>query len=47
MLIPKEDKPSSLGSFRPISLCNVSIKIVSKMIVNKLKEVLDAIISPN
>lgn len=47
VLIPKEEKPSSLRSFRPISLCNVSMKIVSKMIVNRLKEVMQTIISPN
>lgn len=47
VLIPKEDKPCSLRSFNPISVCNVSMKIVSKMIVNRLKEVLDMLIPQN
>lgn len=39
VLIPKEDKPSSIKGFRPISLCNVCIKLATKMFVNRLKGV--------
>src|SRR5436190_29430 len=46
VLIPKEDKPSSIRGFRPISLCNVSIKLVTKVIVNRLKGVMASIVSP-
>lgn len=46
VLIPKEEKPSSIKGFKSISLCNVCVKVVTKMIVNWLKEVLDDIISP-
>lgn len=45
VLIPKEDSPSSTQSFIPLSLCNVSIKVISRMIVNMLKEVLFKLIS--
>lgn len=46
MLIPKEQKPTSIRSFKSISLCNASIKMVTKMIVNRLKQVMSDIISP-
>lgn len=32
--IPKVDQPFSLKGFCPISLCNVSLKIISKLLVN-------------
>lgn len=47
MLISKEDKPSSLRSFGPINLCNINMKVVSKLTVNRLKVVLHTLISPN
>lgn len=47
VLIPEEDKPSSIKGFRPISLCNVCIKLVTKLIVNRLKGVLGHMITPN
>lgn len=47
VLIPEKDKPGSIKRFRPISLCNVSMKVVSKMFVKCLKKVLDNISSPN
>lgn len=46
VLIPKETKPTTIRGFRPLSLCNITMKLVSKIIVNRLKEVWKNIISP-
>jgi hypothetical protein len=46
VLIPKVDDLESMNNSRPISLCNVVYKIVSKMLANWLKQILPKIISP-
>ncbi|XP_068329845.1 uncharacterized protein [Pyrus communis] len=45
VLVPKITNPDSVGHFRPISLCNYSYKIVSKILANRLKPILSEIIS--
>jgi hypothetical protein len=45
VLIPKVQHPENLKEYRPISLCNVIYKIVSKCLVNRLCPALDDIIT--
>jgi ribonuclease HI len=45
-LVPKLNNPSSVTEFRPISLCNVLYKILSKVLANRLKKLLPLIIDP-
>lgn len=45
VLIPKGKDPQSLKEFRPISLCNMIYKVISKCLVSRLRPILDDIIS--
>jgi hypothetical protein len=45
-LIPKTSGSHSTHQFRPISLCNIIYKIISKILANRLKFFLPKIISP-
>jgi len=46
-LISKKHEVSGMKDYRPISCCNVLYKIVSKLMANRLKEILPASIAPN
>ncbi|KAL5565874.1 hypothetical protein UlMin_029038 [Ulmus minor] len=44
-LLPKIKNPTRITEFRPISLCNVLYKIISKMLANRMREVMNSVIS--
>ena len=46
-LMQKTNKPQRMTEFRPISLCHVVYKLVSKTLTNRLKAILPYIISKN
>ncbi|XP_057770939.1 uncharacterized protein LOC130990727 [Salvia miltiorrhiza] len=43
-LIPKIDKPEKVADFRPLSMCNTTYKIVSKVLVNRMRPILGRVI---
>ncbi|BFG37550.1 hypothetical protein CerSpe_238240 [Prunus speciosa] len=46
-LDPKIENPHSMAQFRPISLCSILYKVISKILVARLKPILPSLISPN
>lgn len=47
ILIPKTDQPSNFNHFKPISLCNFTYKVVSKILTRRISKLVGKIISPN
>lgn len=45
VLIPKKNNLSTVGDLRPISLCNVLAKIITKVMANRLKLLLEVVVS--
>lgn len=44
--IPKKENHFKVNDFRPIIICNVSYKFISKLVANRLRAILPKIISP-
>lgn len=44
-LIPKKDEAIEMKDYRPISCCNVLYKVISKILANRLKQILPHFIS--
>jgi hypothetical protein len=44
-LIPKENNPTTFGDYRPIALCNLCYKLISKIIANRIKPILSRTLS--
>ena len=45
VLVPKGDHPETIKDLRPISLCNVAYKIISKVLANRLRPLIGKFIS--
>ncbi|GKD14790.1 RNA-directed DNA polymerase, eukaryota, reverse transcriptase zinc-binding domain protein [Tanacetum coccineum] len=47
LLVPKIPTPGKVSDFRPIACCNVLYKCISKIMTNRLKEVLGTLVNEN
>lgn len=45
VLIPKTKHPTIMGDLRPISLCNLLSKVITKVLANRMKNLLDVVVS--
>lgn len=46
ILITKSKQPSTVDQFGPISLCNVTYKIISKILAIRLKPLISSVVFP-
>lgn len=44
--IPKVDHPKHMRDFRPISLCNLAYKVITKVLVNRMRPYISDLIGP-
>jgi retron-type reverse transcriptase len=47
VLIPKKDSPQTVNDYRPLSLLNSSLKLLTKIIANRLQKVILSIVHTN
>jgi hypothetical protein len=47
ILVPKIDNPTTIGDYKPISLPNSSIKLLTKILSNRLQKVITKLIHKN
>ncbi|CAL8176297.1 unnamed protein product [Prunus armeniaca] len=45
-LVPKVERPLNMTQLRPISLCNTLYKVVSKILVSRLRRIMTKMVSP-
>lgn len=43
-LIPKIPPPTKVNDFRPLTYCNTMYKLVAKILINRMKKVLNGLI---
>lgn len=46
-LIQKQEGPKGITQFRPIALCNMVIKVITKVIANRLKSLITKLVKEN
>jgi retron-type reverse transcriptase len=46
-LIPRNSSPDSVGDYRPISLLNTSVKVLTKILANRLQHVITKLVHQN
>lgn len=46
-LMPKVKNPSTIKEYRPVSCCTILYKIISKILINRLKGVMELLVDVN